>query len=226
MLKRDGQLCKYTVPGFIGRLTPAEFDAYNEAFDAIKDEFAALEHIKNDLKELTANPGIFQIPDSHFAGQSIVTRDEERSDLKFHWNVCSRLLKLNHSDILLCERMTGDGKEFAVIERYQNDSPYARANGNAAVLLAGNDPALVVQDYAANARHTLRFMASNMVGMAQTVVWERFASQNPSRVIRAISDRCAQAAGEAQNEIQMQILERRMARQQSIGQRQSTGQSV
>lgn len=217
MLKRDGQPCKYNVPGFVGRLTRAEFDAYNEAFDVIKDEFATLEQIKNDLKGLTTDPGIFQIPDSHFGGQSVETQADGRNDLKIHWNVCSRLVKLNHSDILLCERAAGNEKEFAVIERYGNDSPYARVNGNATVLLTGNDPALVVQDYAANAQHTLRFMASNMVGMAQTVIWERFASQNPSRVIRAISDRCALATGEAQNEIQMQILERRMAQRRAAG---------
>lgn len=218
MLKREGQVCKYNVPGFVGRLTRAEFDAYNEAFDVIKDEFTSLEHIKNGLKELTANPGIYQIPDSNFSGQTVETPVDGRKDLKVHWSVCSRLLKFSHSEILLCERKVGEEKEFAAIERYQADSPFARANGNGMVLLTGNDPMLVVQDYAANAQHTLRFMASNMVGMAQTVVWERFASQNPSRVIRAISDRCALAAGEAQNEIQMQILERRMAQRQSVGQ--------
>lgn len=224
MLKRDGELCKYMVPGFVGRLTRAEFDAYNEAFDVIKDEFAALERIKNDLKELTANPGIFTIPDTQNS-KLLVNTKESQGNAVF-WDVRSRLLLLKHSEVFLCERPTNEGKEFAVIEYYEPESAYARANGNAAVLLTGNDPALVVQDYAANAQHTLRFMASNMVGMAQTVVWERFASQNPGRVIRAISDRCAQAAGEAQNEIQMQILERRMARQQSMGHRQSTGQGV
>jgi len=224
MLKRDGEVCKYNVPGFVGRLTRAEFDAYNEAFDVIKDEFAALERIKNQVKELTANPGVFTIPDGQSPGESVQTRDGEWRTTD--WNVRSRLLKLEHSQVLLCERTTGDGKEFAVIEKFQRDAPYARANGNATVLLTGNDPALVVQDYAANAQHTLRFMASNMVGAAQKVVWERFASQNPSRVIRAISDRCALAVDQAQNEIQMQILERRLARQQSMGRRQAMGQGA
>jgi len=86
------------------------------------------------------------------------------------------------------------------------------------VLVTGNNPALVIQDYAANAEHTLHFMASNMVASAQKVVWERVASQNPSRVIRAISDRCAQAVGDVQNEIQAQILERKISQRQSIGQ--------
>ena len=224
MLKRDGQPCQYNVPGFVGKLTRAEFDAYNEAFDVIKDEFAKLERIKNDLKEITANPAVCIIPDGQVSGESFQANDGGSGIAV--WSVRSRLLKLEHSQVLLCERPTGEGKEFAVIERFQNDSPYARTNGNTAVVLTGNDPALVVQDYAANAQHTLRFMASNMVGAAQKVVWERFASQNPGRVIRAISERCALAVGDAQNEIQMQILERRMARQQSMGKQESMGQSV
>ncbi|HEU6448284.1 MAG TPA: hypothetical protein VFV23_07600 [Verrucomicrobiae bacterium] len=219
-LKRNGESCKYTVPDFIGKLTSAEFDAYNEAFNAIKDEFASLEQIKNEIKELAGNPSVQLIPDSQFLNESVTTQHSERGDLNLHWDIRSRLLKLNCSDVLLCERMTADGKQFAVIERYKNDSAYARANGNANVLLVSDDVSEAVQDYIANAEHTLRFMASNMVATAQTVVWERFANQSPARVIRAISERCAKAAGEAQNEIQAQIFEHRISqRQSSIGRR-------
>jgi hypothetical protein len=226
MLKRNGEACKYTVPDFVGRLTSSEFDSYNEAFDAIKDEFAALQKIKVGVKELTANPGIFVNPDSHVSGESIETQFGERSELKVHWDVRSRLLKLDHCDVLLCERTADGEKEYAVIERYQKESPYARAHGNASVLLVSNDPLVAVQDYAANAEHTLRFMASNMVATAQTIVWERFANQNPSRVVRAISERCAKAVGEVQNEIQARILEPRLSHRQSKERQQSMGQGV
>jgi hypothetical protein len=77
-----------------------------------------------------------------------------------------------------------------------------------------------------HAEHTLRFMASNMVARAQTIVWERFANQSPSRVIRAISERCSKAVGEAQNEIQEKILERQILKEQAVGQWQSTGRGV
>jgi hypothetical protein len=217
MLKRDGQLCKHSVPGFVGKLTPAEFDTYNAAFDTIKDEFVLLGQIKDALKELTLNPSAFTIPDSQFANQSVETPHAERDDLNFRWEIRSQLLRLNRSDVFLCERMTDEGKQYAAIERYKNNSEYARVYGNAAVLLASNDPLLAVQDYAACAEHTLRFMASNMVATAQKVVWERVASQNPSRVIEAISERCSQAVGEAQNEIQAQILNQKLSPRQSIG---------
>src|ERR1700744_1333204 len=218
-LKRNGELCKHAVPGFVGKLTPSELDTYNAAFAVIKDEFDSLERIKNDVKELTMNPNRFTTSDAQVSNQSIADMSEGECNA-VPWDVRSRLLKLNQSQVFLCERELGtsEGKEFAVIELFKDDSSYAQANGNTRVLVTGNNPVLVVQDYAANAEHTLHFMASNMVASAQKVVWERVASQNPSRVIRAISDRCAQAVGDAQNEIQAQILERKMSQRQSIGQ--------
>ncbi|HEX3628085.1 MAG TPA: hypothetical protein VH280_21955 [Verrucomicrobiae bacterium] len=224
MLKRDGQLCKYTVPDFVGKLTSSEFDSYNEAFGVIKDEFNALVQVKDNLKELTTNPSVFAIPDDRYTNQSVQTQHSERGDLNLKWDIRSCLLKLTHSEILLCERMTAEGKQYGVVERYDKESPFAHVNGNARVLLVGDDPLEVVQDCAVNAEHTLRFMASNMVARAQTIVWQRYANQNPARVIRAISDRCARAVGEAHNEIQEQILEQRMARR--MMQRQGMGQSV
>lgn len=225
MLKRDGQLCKYTVPDFVGKLTPAEFDAYNEAFDAIKDEFVSLERIKNDLKELTLNPESFTIPDAQIADQSIIDSSEGECNALL-WDIRSRLLKLSNSQIFLCERTLGGSKqkEFAVIEHFNENSEYGKANGRVAVLLAGNDPILLVQDFADNAGHTLRFMASNIVATAQKIVWERFANQNPCRVVRAISERCAKAAGEAQNELQAEILADRISKRELL--RQSMGRGV
>lgn len=218
MLKRDGQLCKHSVPGFVGKLTPAEFDIYNAAFATIQDEFNHIGHIKEALKKLNDNPAAFTSQSRELVNQSVDTPHGEDNSANFHWSVVSCLLKLTHSEVLLCERTSDEGAQFAAIECYQNTSRYAQVYGNAAVLLASNDPLLTVQDYAACAEHTLRFMASNMVATAQKVVWERVASQNPSRIIQAISDRCAQAVGQAQDEIQVQILERKLSRGQSVGQ--------
>lgn len=224
MLKRNGELSKYTVPDFIGRLTSAEYDAYNEAFGAIQDEFNSLEQIKDRIKELTSDP-VCAIPDTQFLNQSLTTQHSENGDLNLKWDIRSRLLELSHSDVLLCERLTAQGKkQFAVIERYQDESPFVHANGNTQVLLVSDDALQAVQDYRARAEHTLRFMASNMVARAQTIVWERYANQSPARVIRAISERCAKAVGEAHNEIQEQILEQKLARR--MLNRQGMGQGV
>jgi len=217
MLKRNGEPCQHTVPGFSGKLTRAEMDAYNEAFETIQEEFDALQRIKDSLKELIGNPVVFTIPDGRLLDEEIETPHVQEGPAL--WQVRSRLLKLNHSEVLLCERLTHEGKEFAVIDRFNSDSPYGRSNGPAHVHLTGNDPVLLLQDYAANAEHTLRFMASNMVATAQKVIWERYASQRPDRVVRAISERCAAEVSQARNELQAHAFERSQQRKQTIGNR-------
>jgi len=217
MLKRNGEACQYTVPSFAGKLNRAEMEAYNEAFETIQEDFDALQKIKESLKELIGDPVVFTIPDGRMPEEVIETLYAQEGTV--HWQVRSRLLNLNHSEVLLCERMGREGKEFAVIDRFNRDSPYGRASGPAQVYLTGNDPVLLVQDYAANAEHTLRFMASNMVATAHKVVWERYANQNPDRVVRAISERCAAAVSHAHNELHAHAFERSQQRKQTVGNR-------
>jgi hypothetical protein len=189
MLKRNGEARQHSVPGFAGKLTRAELDSYNEAFDTIKSEFEALEQIKNQVKELAQDAVIFTIPADDLPVKVVETDNKQFGNVQ--WIVRSSLLKLNRGQIFLCERPTDEGQEFAVIHRMETESPYGQANGGSQLLLTGNDPVILVQDYAANAEHTLRFMACNMVATAQEVVWRRFANSNPSQVVRAISERCA-----------------------------------
>ena len=105
------------------------------------------------------------------------------------WQVRSRLLNLGQSDVLLCQREN----EFAVIERFQADSPYAKANGNAEILMQGSDARQLTEEFTADARLTLEFMASNLTAKAQKIAWEQFPDHRPSRIVAAISDRCRQA---------------------------------
>jgi len=200
MLKRNGQLAQFTVPGFSGKLTRAEMDAYNEAFEAIQQDFAALLRIQTSLKELMADPVVFTIPDGRLPVEVIETSNAEGGTVR--WEVRSRLLRLRHSEALLCERLTDEGKELAVINQFDSHSPYGRVRGPALVQIAGNDPVALVQDYAANTQHTLRFMASNLVATAHKVVWERYANENPDRVVQAISERCAAAVSPTHHERQ------------------------
>ncbi len=46
------------------------------------------------------------------------------------WEVRSALLKLNPGEVLLCQR----GEQFAAIERFGEDSPFAKMNGPAQML--------------------------------------------------------------------------------------------
>ena len=188
MLKRNGEP---SGNGTHDTLNRGEQDAYNEAFDEIRQELEALERIKNAVQVLTKDPSAFAVPGGGPEVGSVIQIQNIPTD---RWQVCSALLKLRNSQIFLCERSLQSAIEFAVIERFRKDSPYAKANGEAEVLLVGSDPVLLVEEYAASAEHTLRGMASNLVARAHRIVWARYASTSPARVVQAISEECMRAS--------------------------------
>jgi hypothetical protein len=98
-------------------------------------------------------------------------------------------LNLGQSEILLCRL----ANEFSVVERFHDESAYAKKNGGTEILLRGNHPQQLVDDFKANAHLSLEFMASNLTAKAQKVVWEQFPDYRPSQVVAAISERCRQA---------------------------------
>lgn len=187
MLKRYGEPRE---KGASGTLNRGEKDAYNEAFEEIRQELEALERIKNAVKAMSDGPVSLTVPDGGPEAGSLLHIQNLPID---RWQICSTLLKLRHSQIFLCERSGQGAKEFAVIERFRSDSAYAQANGDAEVLSAGTDPVLLVEEYAASAEHTLRGMASNLVAKAHKIVWARYASTSPAGVVQAIFEKCAQA---------------------------------
>jgi hypothetical protein len=172
---RDGETLSYKVPGCVGRFTATEIKSYRTAFGEIAEAVESLTGLKKQVSEPS------QVPAS--SETDIHTPQIGR------WPVRSTLLNLGQSEILLCEREN----DFAVIERFRGESPYARANGNAEILLQGNDAGQLAEDFNGNAQLTLEFMSSNLVAKAQKVVWEQFADDRPGRIVRAISERCRQA---------------------------------
>jgi hypothetical protein len=51
----------------------------------------------------------------------------------------------------------------------------------------------LTEDFNAEARLTLEFMASNLTAKAQKIAWEQFPDHRPGRIVAAVSDRCRQA---------------------------------
>ena len=173
-LKQNGELVlPYKVSGC--RLSEGEINGYRAASSAIAGQ---LESIKDFKGQLTRSD---QVPES--CDFEINTPEIGR------WEVRSALLNLNHGEILLCQR----GNAFAVIERFDEDSPYAQANGNAQILLQGNDAYQLTAEFKANAGLTLEFMASNLTAKAQKIVWEQFPEHRFGRIVETISERCGQA---------------------------------
>jgi hypothetical protein len=120
--------------------------------------------------------------------------------------------------VLLCQQAQGD--EWAVIQRFQPNSPYAKAHGETEILMKGKDRCELMDEYKAQVQHTLRFMARNMTAKAQHAVWEQSPGENPAKVVRALSERCATAVENPES------LEQALEQQKQQSVRQSHGMSI
>jgi hypothetical protein len=189
-LKRQGEHQEYNLPGGdSGRFTDSEMKGYRAAFGVIANEFESLGELKKQLeKPATVKPS---------SEKEICT-----SQLGV-WQVRSTLLNLGQSDILLCQKQN----DFAVMERFKDNSPYAKANGIAEILLERNNPSELTAAFNANAKHTLEFMASNQVATAQRVIWGQFQEHRPARLMEAISERCRLAVSDEETVSQTQSVE-------------------
>ena len=108
------------------------------------------------------------------------------------------------------------GDEFAVIEHLPEDSPYARANGKAQILMQGQDARQLKEDFKADANLTLEFMASNLTAKAQRIIWEQYPEQRSSDIVAAISERCRQAVANEETISQSQKIDEHVGRGISI----------
>jgi hypothetical protein len=197
-LKRQGgEPTDYSVPGYPFRFTESEIKGYRAAFGVIADEFQSLAELKKQLENpATVKPS----PEKEICTSKLGV-----------WQVNSTLLNLGQSDILLCQKQN----DFAVIEKFRDNAPYAKANGNAEILLERNDPREAAAAFNENAKHTLEFMASNQVATAQRVVWGQFQEHRPDRLVEAISERCRLAISD----------EETISQTQSVGHTNSNKQS-
>jgi hypothetical protein len=202
-LMRAGERQEYTVPGGdFRRFTESEMHGYRAAFSAIAPEFESLGELRKQLeKPATVKP----VPEKEICTSQLGV-----------WQVRSTLLNLGQSDIVLCQK----DNNFAVIERFHDKAPYAKANGNAEILLERNDPREAAAAFIANAKHTLEFMASNQVATAQRIVWGQYQEQRPERLMAAISERCRLAVADKETIAQTQSLDK------SNGHGRSRGMSI
>jgi hypothetical protein len=193
MLKRSGELCRYCVPGFAGRLTESEHNLYLEALGAVKKQLLELSdfsHQLNQVAELCESASGVTV--SRNGTESVLTTPKPPAS----WKVVNQILKLELGSILLCSHEDGDGKDYAIVQRFLPQSLYAKAHGAIVVQAQGNDPTILVQDYIERVRHTLRFMASDAVARAQEIIWKNSNDRDVSRVVRAISDQFNEAVAE------------------------------
>jgi len=188
-LRRAGEYQEHQVPGGgFGRFTDSEMKGYRAAFSVIANEFESLGALRKQLEKPTT---VVASPETEICTSQLGV-----------WQVRSTLLNLGPSDVLLCQRQN----DFAVIERFRANVPYAKANGIAEILLERSDPRELAAAFNANARHTLEFMASNEVATAQRVIWGQFHEHRPARLIEAISERCRLAVSDEETISQTQTV--------------------
>lgn len=207
MLKRNGEFLRHEVPGYDRRFTDSEIASYKAAFATIEKDYQQVEGVKQQLDKLAKVRWDRPVPE---AFETVAAQDGSQ------WKAHASLLKLPKSDVLLCRK--SEGGDWAIVQRLKEDGRYADAHGKASVLLAGSDPRELVNEYIGQAEHTLRFMARNLTARAQEVVWEKYPDNNPSQVMRAISQRCALAVDNPEALHQRQTIEQ--------GMKQSRGMSI
>jgi hypothetical protein len=186
----------YRVPGLDVPLTENTIGGYRAAFSAI---FGRWQSVK-DLNQQLGGEG--HSPESG----EINTPENGR------WDIRSSLLNLNPGEIMLCQR----GDEFAAIERFPVDSPYAKSHGPAQMLWEGDDAQAVAEAFKGDARLTLEFMASNLTAKAQKIVWEQYPDHRPGHIVAAITERCHEAIANEETILQKQKVEQRIGRGISI----------
>jgi len=185
----EDRLTFYKVPGFEGRLWEDAISGYRAAASAIVAPLESVKELNRQLsgKNLPSDSGELNMPE------------------KGRWEVRSSLLRLNPGEILLCQR----GDDFAAIERFPADSPYAKTHGAAQMLWEGDDAQAVAEAFQGDARLTLEFMASNLTAKAQKIVWEQYPDHRPDHIMTAITDRCHEAIANEETIAQKQQVEQR-----------------
>ena len=178
MIKRNGQPAHHTVPHYSGRLTDAENEAYQTAVAAVQSELADLTTVGQALRRVenpaTGTEGTSSDPTEIAVGSSDP------------WKVRKCLVELNQNEVFLCQK----GAEFAVIEKFSENSRYAAVNGPAEIMLTGNNERQLLQDYAQNERETLQLLATDLTAKVRETLAAQHPDLNCRRVVEAVTRRC------------------------------------
>jgi hypothetical protein len=192
MLKRKGEPCQRTVPDYSGRLTDFEFLAYNTVFTLIENDVKELSEAAEALKILEHSwPGVADVGTSEkILPEAIVSNGAQ-------WEVAGSLLKLRKSEWLFCKRHIRGAKEFAIVERLDQDSPLAESRGICETHTTSNDARLLIQDFIEGQRHALDLWAHDLAAVVREKMEEQYPGRDLKRVVKAIHQRCSKTISEA-----------------------------
>jgi hypothetical protein len=186
LLKRNGETCEHSVPGFPGLLTDSEKKAYTEAFASVEWLLKEFNEGATALAEIERQiPKLAKEASENTTDKAVTIRGAESE-----WLVHRTLHKSARNELLLCSRQTEQGTQFGVVEQFAHNSVYAEAHGNTELQMTSNQAALLLQDYVERERHVLQFFRQDIEASVEETLAEKFPGQDHSRVVKAISARC------------------------------------
>ena len=193
MLKKHGQLCQHAVPEYSGRLTDAEFGAYKSVFASVEGEFKELSAITEGLTKLEKS-----LPDL-LKTISAPTSESVGGQDGSEWQVLTPLPHTQQGEMLWCKRQLGELEEFAVVERFPENSALANAQGEFDVQMTDSDPLRLLRDFINARRDASHLFANDIVAAAQEQATEQYPGQDLNRVLEAISHRCTKGLSPVQS---------------------------
>ena len=187
MMKRNGQPCEHIVPKYSGRLTDAEFLAYNSVFGAVEGDFKELSTVASALDEVEKSFSKFV--NAATVSPEIAPEVVEAAGAK--WDVVKPLLKVAGSEMLWCKRRVEGAADYGIVERLDPDSPLARAQGACSLQMTSLDAPTLLRDFLREQRETLGLYANDIIAEAHERIAEKYPGQDMDRVAKAVEARCA-----------------------------------
>lgn len=187
MLKKHGQICQHTVPEYSGRLTDGEFAAYNAVFASVEGDFKELVRIADGLGQLEKSMPSFLEKLSSPSVQSLTGQDGSE------WKILAPLPVTPSGEMLWCKRQFGEMEEFAVVERFDPNSPLAIAQGEFDVQMTDSDPLRLLRDFINARRDAAQLFANDVIATAREQAAENHPGEDLNRVLDAISQRCTKS---------------------------------
>src|ERR1700761_9284738 len=135
MLKRNGENCEHQVPNYPGLLTTSEHAAYQAAIPLVAEQV----RLHNERTKVLADI------ENHCSEIAKRVAEQKNGPSADTWQVQHSLFKTSRGEMTFCSRGAGEILEFGVIEHFDPNSAYARAQGSSEEILRGNNAYLVLQ---------------------------------------------------------------------------------
>jgi hypothetical protein len=193
MLKRNGEDCEHPVPNYPGLLTTSEYKAYNIAVPLVAVEVQLFNERANTLSEIDSQSAQIaeQVAAQSTHGlQSLTVKGTPEST----WQIRQTLFKSSRSEMLLCSRDVEEKKQFAIVEKFDPRSQYARIHGETDLHMIGTNAFALLQTFVESERGVLQLFRKDIEATVEENLSEKFPGQNHRRVVRAISARCENSA--------------------------------